>query len=75
MPPTDSTALLRDLANAATNRIDGVEERLGRTEDRIRDLELHRARLEGTQSTWARIQPWIVTSISAAALAHSFGLF
>jgi hypothetical protein len=67
--------LIRDLANAATNRIDGVEERLGRTEDRVRDLELHRARLEGNQSTWARIQPWLTTAIAAAALGHSIGLF
>lgn len=75
MPPTGSETLIRDLANAATTRIDGVEERLGRTEDRVRDLELHRARLEGTQSTWARTQPWIATALAAAALGHSLGLF
>lgn len=72
---TDSATLLRDLANAATNRVDAVEERLGRTEDRVRELELKHARIEGTQSTWTKVQPWIVTAISAAALAHSFGVF
>lgn len=72
MPPSDNAAV-RDLANAATIRIDLVEERMTKTEDRVRLLELHDARSDGASGTWSKIQPWVSTVVAISALAKALG--
>jgi hypothetical protein len=72
MPPSDNAAI-RDLANAATLRIDIAEERAEKLEDRVRALERIADRNDGTYAVWNKVQPWASTAIAIAALAKGLG--
>lgn len=66
---------IRQLAAAATARMDSLEERQKDLEGRQRVTELAEAERRGASSGFARVAPWLALLISAAALAANMMRF
>jgi hypothetical protein len=60
-----ATDPVRELAEVATRRHDGLEAR-------VRALELADARRDGAASGWARAQPWLSLAVAVGALASAW---
>lgn len=75
-PPMQRTdnEIYRELAEAATRRVDLVKEELKELRNQVRELERDKDRREGSMTGLARVQPWIATIFSAFALLKTLGI-